>query len=146
MRRAIQLRMRFSWTREGGIESESGRQDDGEKVEHRLVVVSADDRDQVDQGMGGQEAGASERRPPISRPPGSRGERETGDEEGDANVLDEMRVERPRCARTGDAAIPERAGDQHHQPVDQGGNCENGCYRTSPLGTSRAATERSTPG
>src|ERR1700704_6195076 len=99
MRHAIQLRMVFSliffWAREGGIKGEGRRQDDSDKVEPRLVVVSANDRDQMNQRMGGQEAGACDRGRPISRPPGPRGEGETGDKERHANILDEMRVERP---------------------------------------------------
>jgi len=92
----------FFWAGEGGVEGENRRQNDSDKVEPGLVVVSADDRDQMNQGVGGQEAGACDGCRPVARPPGSRGERETGDEERHANVLDEMRVERPGSGFAGE--------------------------------------------
>src|SRR5882724_5751013 len=141
MRRAIQLRMIFSLVfflaGEGGIKGEGRRQHDSDKVEPRLMVVSADDRDQMNQGVAGQEAGACDRGRPISRPPGPRGESETGDKERHADILDKMRVERPGSGCAGYAGVPEWAGDEHRQPVEEGGDCENCCYQAlHEMGTS----------
>jgi len=119
-RRAIQLRMIFSLVGEGGIEGEGRRQDDGEKIEPRVVVVSADDRDQVDQGMGDEEGGTRDGGRPVSRPPGPCCEREAGDKERHADVLDEMRVERPGSGRAGNIGVPELTGDQHRQSIETG--------------------------
>jgi hypothetical protein len=92
------------------------------------VGVPADDRDQMDQGVGGEEPGAGNGSRPVPRPQGPRGERETGGEERHADVLDEMRVERPGFGYAGDMSVPERSGDKHGQAVDEGGYRENCCY------------------
>ena len=57
-----------------------------------MMGVPAGDRHQMDQGVAPKEAGAGDRRRPLSGPPCPRGERETGDKEGRADVLDEMGV------------------------------------------------------
>ncbi len=105
-----------------------------------MVVVPKDDRDQVDQGMGGQEPGTRDSGRLVSRPPGSRGQCESGDNEDHANVLDEMRVERPGSGGTRGAGVPERAGKKHCQSVEESRYSENCRYCSPHWGLLRTQT------
>ena len=71
-RRAIQLRITFAWVREGGKEGEGRRQHDGDQVEGRIMIVPRRDHREMQQGMGGQETCAGNRRGPIPGPLESR--------------------------------------------------------------------------
>jgi hypothetical protein len=90
-RRAIQLRITFSWVRKGGKEGEGRRQHDGDQVEGGIMIVPRRDHREMQQGMGSQETRAGNCRGPIPGPPDACGKRQTGDKECCAYVLDEVR-------------------------------------------------------
>ena len=70
-RRAIQLRITFSWVRKGGKEREGRRQHDGDQLEGGIMIVPRRDHHEMQQGMGCQETCAGNRRGPIPGPPES---------------------------------------------------------------------------
>src|SRR5258707_5097044 len=107
MRRAIQLRMTFSWGREGGIEGERRRKHDGDQIEAGVMIVAGHDHDEMEQGMDGQESRAGDRGGPVRRPPGPCRERKTSDKEGRANVLDKVRIIWTGLGHSWQACVPE---------------------------------------
>ena len=88
MRRAIQLRITFSLAWEGGIKGERRRKDDGREVETDMMIMPDDDHREMDQRVSGQETCAGHRCGPVHGPPYPGGQRQTGDKERRANVLD----------------------------------------------------------
>jgi hypothetical protein len=84
--------MMFSWVREGGIEGERRRKQDGDQVEGYVMIMPGQDHQEMEQGVGGQETCAGDRCRPIPRPPGAGGKRKTGDKESCAYVLNEVWV------------------------------------------------------
>ena len=112
MRRAIQLRIAFSWVREGGKEGEARRQHDGDQVEGGIMIVPGYDHQEMEQGVGDQETRAGNCRGPISGPPDACGKRQTGDKECCAYVLDEVRV-----IGTGLQTLPARSRTRPRRPT-----------------------------
>src|SRR5258705_2456750 len=103
MRRAIQLRMTFSWGREGGIEGERRRKHDGDQIEAGVMIVAGHDHEEMKQGMDSQESRAGDRGGPVRRPPGPCREPKTSDKEGRTNVLDKSPAIRTGLGRSGHA-------------------------------------------
>ncbi|UPJ52440.1 hypothetical protein IVB30_14475 [Bradyrhizobium sp. 200] len=89
---------------------------------------------QVEQGVGGEESGARDGRRPIPRPPCAGGQRQTGNEKRDTDVLNEMRVERAGVGHPGHGFVPEGAGYEHGQPV-QNREYRKNCCQLTPHGS-----------
>jgi hypothetical protein len=137
--------MTFSLVWEGRIKRGCRRQHDREEVKYGMMGVPAGDRHQMDQGVRPKEAGAGDRRRPLSGPPCPRGERETGDKEGRADVLDEMGVVGTGLRYPWNSLVPGRTGEQHCQSVATGDDRQNCHYHTPHENLLRAKTRQAVP-
>jgi hypothetical protein len=76
------------------------------------MIVPGYDHQEMQQGVGCQEACAGNRRGPIPGPPDACGKRQTGDKECCAYVLDEVRV-----IGTGLQTLPARSRTRPRRPA-----------------------------
>jgi len=88
-------------------------------VDQQLVRVLAPGRGvpKVDRSVEHQKRRASLRRRPRCRPLREPDQRRSGDDIGDADVTDEMQVERPGVDNPGHHCVPVRRNFQHGQAV-----------------------------
>src|SRR6185437_3791620 len=114
----MNLRMAFVSGWEGRVERKRGRQDHGRKVGGGMVVMTGDDKNEMDEGMNYEKGGTCHGGGPINGAPGARRQRQARDQECRADVLDEMRVKRAGVRYPRNAFPPDGTGKEHHHAVD----------------------------